>query len=127
MQRERVFTPPNSSPSMSSPVFSVVNVPAVLDDSSPERINPATLSKIGSMTHNRKESGYNLEWESRAEFNTWLSHEQAALGIEIQVSKTQESKARQLYSTCKTLRCAHNRTGGKSHYVKKTTHVRKIN
>jgi hypothetical protein len=112
---------------MSSPVSSsVVNVPAMLDDSGPERIDPATSSKIGSMMHDRKESGYNLEWESRAEFNTWLSHEQAALGIEIRVSKTRESKARQLYSTCETLRCAHNGTGGKSCYVKKTTHVRKI-
>jgi hypothetical protein len=112
---------------MSSPVSSsVVNVPAVPDDPGPERIDPATSSKIGSITHDREESGYNLEWESRAEFNRWLSHEQAALGIEIRVSKTRESKARQLYSTCETLRCARNGTGGKSRYVKKTTRERKI-
>jgi hypothetical protein len=72
---------------MSSPVPSVVNVPTVLDDTGPEHIdpavsdpavsdptmsdddgpdniNPATSSKTGSMTYDRKKNGYNLEWES---------------------------------------------------------------
>jgi hypothetical protein len=134
---------------MSSPVPSVVNVPAVLDDTgpehidpavsdpavsdptmsdddSPDNINPATSSKTGSMTYDRKKNGYNLEWESRADFNTWLTHEQTAIGIEIQVSKTWASKSKQLYSTCETLSCARNRTGGKKNYVKKTTRERKI-
>jgi hypothetical protein len=110
---------------MSSPVSSVVNVPAVPDDAGPEQIDPATSSKIGSMAYDREENGYNLEWESRAEFNDWLTHEQAAIGIEIRVSKTRASKS-QVYSTCETFRCARNGTGGKRHYVKKTTRERKI-
>jgi hypothetical protein len=134
---------------MSSPVPSVVNVPAVLDDTGPEHIDPAvsdpavsdptmsdddgpdnidpaTSSKTGSMTYDRKKNGYNLEWESRADFNTWLTHEQTAIGIEIWVSKTRASKSKRLYSTCETLSCARNGTGGKKNYVKKTTRERKI-
>jgi hypothetical protein len=104
---------------MSSPV-PVVNALAV-----PDVADPATSSKTGSITYDREEGGYNLEWESRADFNDWLSHEQAAIGIEIRVAKTRYSKS-QLYSSCVTLRCARNGTGGKSHYVKKTTRERKI-
>jgi hypothetical protein len=78
------------------------------------------------MTYDREENGYNLEWESRADFKDWLAHEQTAIGIEIRLSKTRHSRAREVYSTCETFRCAHNRTGGKSHYVKKTTRERKI-
>jgi hypothetical protein len=58
---------------MSSPA--AVNVPAVLDDAGPRNINPATSSKIGSMAYDREENSYNLEWESRADFNAWLTHE----------------------------------------------------
>ena len=119
---------PSSPPITSIP--SPSNIPAMLDDAGLEHIDPtinsATSSRIGSMTYNREENGYNLEWESRGDFNNWLTHEQAALGIEIRVSKTRESKANQLYSTCETLRCACNGTGGKSRYVKKTTCERKI-
>jgi len=146
---ERVFTAPSPLPPMSSPVPSVVNVPAAPDDTGPEHIDPtvsdpavsdpavsdddghdnidpATSSKTGSITYDRKKNGYNLEWESRADFNTWLTHEQAAVGIEIRVSKTRASKSKQLYSTCETLRCARNGTGGKKNYVKKTTREKKI-
>ena len=116
------------SPPMSSPIPVSYNAPAAPDHAGPEHIDPATSSKIGSMTYDREENGYNLEWESRADFTQWLTHEQAAIGIEIRVSKTRQSKARQaqLYSTCETFRCARNGTGGKSHYVKKTTRQRKI-
>jgi len=107
-------------------IDTAVSDPAVSHDASPEDINAATSSKIGSMAYDRNENGYNLEWESRAEFNDWLAHEQAAVGIEIRVSKTRQSKSRQLYSTCKTFRCTRNGTGGKSHYVKKTARERKI-
>jgi hypothetical protein len=118
--------PPNPSPEsppMSSPVS---NVPAAPDHAGPERIDPATSSKMGSMTYDREKNGYNLEWESRADFNQWLTHEQAAIGIEIRVSKTRHSRTHELYSMCETLRCARNGTGGKSRYVKKTTRERKI-
>jgi hypothetical protein len=119
---ERIFTAPSPLPPMSSPVPSVVNVPAAPDDTSPEHINPtvsdpavsdpavfdptmsdddghdnidpATSSKTGSITYDRKKNGYHLEWESRADFNTWLMHKQAAIGIEIQVSKTWASKSK---------------------------------
>jgi hypothetical protein len=130
----RVFTVPNPSQPMSSPVSPVSpdpnppvpNVPAAPDHAGLERIDPATVSKMGSMTYDREENGYNLEWESRADFKDWLAHEQAAIGIEIRLSKTRRSRAQELYSTCETFRCARNGTGGKSHYVKKTTRERKI-
>ena len=104
------------------------NAPAALDHAGPEHINPATSFKIGSMTYDQEENSYNLEWESRANFTQWLTHEQAVIGIKIQISKTQQSKVHQaqLYSTCKTFHCVHNGIGGKSCYMKKTTHERKI-
>jgi len=110
------------------PEQSVLPCPAVSDQdhSSAEYINPATASKIGSITYDRQKNGYNLEWESRADFNSWLTHEQGAIGIEIRLSKTWASKKRQLYSTCETFHCARNGTGGKSRYVKKTTRERKL-
>jgi hypothetical protein len=117
--------PPTPSP-MSPAMSSVVDTPAVPDDAGPERINPANSSRIGSITYDREEAGYNLEWESRADFNEWLTHEQTAIGIEIRISKTRESKPHDLYSTCETFRCACNRTGGTSRCVKKTTRERKI-
>jgi hypothetical protein len=107
---------------MLSPMSSVV-IPAVPD---PDCIDPATLSRMGSMTYNWEEGGYNLEWESRADFNKWLTHEQAAIGVEIWVSKTRVSKTCELYSTYETLHCARNGTGGKKNYVKKTARERKI-
>ena len=106
---------------MSSPLLSLVDVPAMPDDAGP--VDPATSTRIGSFHHDR-ENGYNLEWESRADFNNWLKHEQVAHGIEIRVSKTW--KARHLYSMCETFRCARNGTGGKKHYVKKTAREYKI-
>ena len=39
-----------------------------------------------TITYDRQEGGFNLEWESRADF-----HEQAALGIEIWLSKTRHA------------------------------------
>ena len=112
---------------MSSPVpASVVNVPdTVPDDSGPDHIDPATSTKVGSIMYDRQEGGFNLEWESRANFHEWLKHEQAALGIEIQLSKTRHANT-PLYSTCETFSCARNGTGGKSNYVKKTDRERKI-
>jgi len=68
---------------MTSPVPAVVNVPTVPDDAGPDLINPATSSKTGSITYDQEENRYNLEWESRDDFNKWLTHEQATIGIEI--------------------------------------------
>jgi hypothetical protein len=110
------------SPPMLSPMSSVV-IPAVPN---PDHIDPATLSRMGSMTYDLEEGSYNLEWESRANFNKWLTHEQVAIGIEIRVSKTRVSKTCKLYSTYETLCCTHNRTGGKKNYMKKTVRERKI-
>jgi hypothetical protein len=80
------------------PVVTLTPIPAVLDDAGVLQIDPATSIRKGSYIHDRDENGYNLKWESRADFNNWLTHEQAAHGIEIRVSKTR--KALQLYSTC---------------------------
>jgi hypothetical protein len=108
-------------PSMLLPVLSVINVPVMPDDAGP--VDLTTSTKIGSFLHDR-ENRYNLEWESRADFNNWLKHEQATYGIEIRVSKTQ--KARELYSLGETFHCVYNGTGGKKHYVKKTVCEYKI-
>ena len=118
--------PPNPFPPMLLPAPASSNTPTMLNHASPKHL--ATLSKIGSMTYNQEENGYNLEWESQANFNQWLTHEQAAIGIEIQVSKTWQCKVHQvqLYSTCETFHCVQNEMGGKLHYMKKTTYERKI-
>src|SRR5258708_11278086 len=125
----------SSSPPMSSPAPSpaphIADVPAVLDDADPDNvestpIDPAMSSKMGSITYDREVSSYNLEWESRAKFNKWLTYEQAVIGIEIRLSKTRHSKNKSLYLTCETFRCVRNGTGGKSHYMKRTTRERKI-
>ncbi|KAF8484211.1 hypothetical protein F5888DRAFT_1812229 [Russula emetica] len=123
----RVFTlPPQFPPLPMSSPSSVIDIPAVPDDPGPKHINPTTSSRLGSFTYDREEASYNLEWESRADFDKWLTHEQAAIGIEIWVSKTRASKTRELYSTYETLRCARNGTGGKKNYTTKTTRERKI-
>jgi hypothetical protein len=101
------------------------DVPAMPDDASPEHIDPATLSGMGSITYDWKH-GYNLEWESRADFNKWLTHKQAVIGVEIRLSKTRRSKGQQVYSTCETFCCTCNGTGGKTSYMKKTQCERKI-
>ncbi len=118
-------------PTIDMTPVSVVNVPALVpavpDEAGPDDIDPATSSRIGSITYDREEGGYNLEWESRADFNKWLTHEQAAIGIEIRLSKTRQGKGKtELYSKCKTYCCTRNGTGGKSRYVKKTTRDWKI-
>ena len=90
--------------------------------------DPAThLRMVGSITYDREESGYNLEWETRADFDKWLTHEQRAVGIEIRIAKTRISKARQqVYLTCETFRCVRNGCGGVKPYKKKTSWERKI-
>ena len=42
---------------------------------------------MGSITYNRNENGYNLEWESRDDFDRWFTNKQEACGIEVQISK----------------------------------------
>ena len=130
MQGERVGTRlymslPPPFPTMSSPAPSFVNVPAIRDDAGPGQIDPATSTRMGSITYDR-DNGYDIEFESVAEFNHWLSREQAAHGIEIRRHKVERSRTGQLYSTCETYLCARNGTGGKSRYVKKTARERKI-
>ncbi len=114
-----------------SPTPHIANIPAILDDTNLEHIesdtiNPAMSSKMGSITYDREVSGYNLEWESRAKFNKWLTYEQATIGIKIGLSKTRHSKNKSLYLTCETFHCVCNGTGGKSHYMKKITCEQKI-
>jgi hypothetical protein len=122
------YIPP---PMLSSPVPSIADIPTMSDDASPEHadpdaIDPTTLTKMGSITYNREEAGYNLKWESRDNFNKWLTHEQATIGIEIWLSRTYYPKNSALYSKGEIFCCAHNGTGGEKHYVKKTTCERKI-
>ena len=47
----RVFTPP--FPTMSSPAPSVVNISAIRDDAGPEQIDPATSTRMGSITYDQ--------------------------------------------------------------------------
>ena len=126
----RVLTP--STPSL-TPVLtidmtpvSVADVPALPDEAGPDGIDPATSTRIGSITYDREQGGYNLEWETRDDFERWLTHEQQALGIEIRRSKTRNSQARDICLTCETFRCTRNRIGGTKSYEKKTTRERKI-
>src|SRR5713226_2509095 len=114
-----------------SPVPHIANIPTVPDDANLEHIksdtiNPTMSSKMRSITYNQEISSYNLEWESRAEFNKWLTYEQATIGIEIKLSKIRHSKNKSLYLTCETFCCVCNRIGGKSHYIKKTIYEQKI-
>ena len=137
MEREHVQThldasllpqmPTNPLLPMSLPVPSIADIPAlvptVLDDVGPEKDPP----KIGSMTYNWEQNGFNLEWESRDDFSNWLRLEQKEMGIKLQVSKVRKSQAWELcYSSNETFSCTCNETGGKKVYVKKTTCERKI-
>jgi hypothetical protein len=105
---------------MSSPA---PNVPITLVDAG---ARPDPTPKVGSITYDRQENGYNLEWETRDDFQRWLSREQQALGIEIRLAKTRLSKVWQVYLTCETFRCARNKLGGTKSHVKTTTRERKI-
>ena len=73
----RVFAP--IPPPLVSCPTPVVNIDAAPDSAIP-------LQLVGSITYDREEGSYNLEWESRADFQSWLTHEQKALGIEIQIA-----------------------------------------
>lgn len=105
---------------------SVVSIPTVSDNAGSDRIDPATSLRMGSITYDREKNGYNLEWESRADFERWLKHEQDAIGVEIRLAKTRGSTTRDLYLSCETFRCARNGTGGLKAYEKKTARERKI-
>ena len=111
-----------------SPVPSIANIPAIPDDTGPDpdTIDPAVSSRMGSMTYDWEENNYNLEWESRDNFIRWLTHKQAAIGIEIRLSRTCHSKNNSLYSICETYCYAHNGTSGKKDYMKKIMRERKI-
>ena len=109
---------------MTSIVPSIANiptlVPTILDDAGPEEDPP----KIGSMTYDQEQNGFNLEWESRDDFSNWLRLEQKEMGIELRISKVWKSQAH--YLSKEIFSCTHNGTGGKKVYVKKTTCERKI-
>ena len=110
--------PGMTSPSPVASVPLLVDAEAIIDPDIDSVINPATSIQMGSITYDQNENGYNLEWESRDDFDRWLTNEQEAHGIEIQISKVQGGK--QLYLSSKTFRCMCNRTGGVKHYKKKT-------
>jgi hypothetical protein len=60
---------------------------AVRDDPAPDQsqlgltrvipIDPATSRLLGSITYDR-EHGFNLEWDSKEAFKSWLDNEQTA-------------------------------------------------
>ena len=110
---------------MTSPVASVTNVPLPVDTGAINlTIDPATSLQMGSITYDQNKNCYDLEWESRDDFDRWLTNEQDTHGIEIRISKVQCGK--QLYLSSETFRCTCNKTGGVKHYEKKTTWERKI-
>jgi hypothetical protein len=76
--------------------------------------------------YDREMNGYNLEWETRGDFESWLTHEQQAVGIEIFRSKTQLSSACKVYLTCETFHCLRNKIGRTKPRVKKLAWERKI-
>ena len=114
---------------MASSVASVTNVSLLVDTGAINpiinpAIDPATSLRMGSITYDQNENCYNLEWESRDDFDRWLTNEQDAHGIEIRISKVQCGK--QLYLSSETFHCTCNKTGGVKHYEKKTVWERKI-
>ena len=76
--------------------------------------------------YNQEKGGYNLEWESRDDFDKWLTHEQAAIGIKIRLSKTCYSKNNKLYLKGEIFCYTCNGTGGKKYHIKMTARERKI-
>ena len=114
----------------------ITNAPIVRDDPAPDQsqfgltrvlpvnpIDPATSRLLGSITYDREHS-FNLEWDSKEAFKTWLDNEQTAQSIELRPSKIERGSA--LYATNQIFRCARNGTGGVKIYQKKTTRERKI-
>ena len=109
---------------MTSPVASVTNVPLLIDTEAINltinpTINSATSLRIGSITYNQNENCYDLKWESRDDFDRWLTNEQDTHGVKIRISKVQRGK--QLYLSSETFHCTRNKTRGVKHYEKKTT------
>jgi hypothetical protein len=75
--------PPVSFPLMSSFAANVSTMP---DDA--KCIDSTISSRMGSIMYDWEENCYNLEWESRHNFNKWLTYEQAMIEIKIRLSKT---------------------------------------
>ena len=114
---------------MTSSVVSVTNVSLPVDARAinpiiDSAIDPTTSLQMGSITYDQNENCYNLKWESRDDFDRWLTNEQDAHGIEIHISKVQCGK--QLYLSSETFCCICNKTWGVKHYEKKTAWERKI-
>ena len=114
---------------MASSVASVTNVSLPADTRAinpiiDPAIDPTTSLRMGSITYDWNKNCYNLEWESRDDFDRWLTNEQDTHGIEICISKVQHGK--QLYLSSETFHCTHNKTEGVKHYEKKTAWERKI-
>ena len=114
---------------MTSPVASLTNVPLLIDAGAINltinpTINPATSLRMGSITYDQNENCYDLKWESRDDFDRWLTYEQNTHGIKIRISKVQRGK--QLYLSSETFHCTRNKIKGVKHYEKKTTRERKI-
>ena len=118
--------PSSLSPLSMSLPLPVVNVPTMPDDASADPIDSATSFKIGDIMYDWEKDGYKLEWEIRADFKRWLTHKQQAVGIDIQRSKTCLSNVQQIYVTCETFCCAHNRLKEAKSYKKKMAGKRKI-
>ena len=66
-----------------SPVPLPVDARAIIDLAIDSVIDPATSIQMGSITYDWNENGYNLEWESKDDFDRWFTNEQEARRIEI--------------------------------------------
>ena len=81
------ITAPHPRMTFPSPVPLLVDAGAIINPAIDSVIDPATSIRMGSITYGWNENGYNLERESRDDFDRWFTNEQEARGIEIQISK----------------------------------------
>ena len=67
-----------TSPSSVASVPLLVDTGAIIDPDIDSVIDPTTSIQMGSITYDWNENSYNLEWESRDDFDRWLTNEQEA-------------------------------------------------
>ena len=87
--------------------------------------DPATSTRVGSISHDRVKKGFNLEWEDLDDFNAWCKAEQLDNSIEF-ISHHTTRLAGPIWRKCHVYSCACGRTKGKVPYQPKSGTNRKI-
>jgi hypothetical protein len=87
--------------------------------------DPATSTRVGSISHDRVKKGFNLEWEDLDDFNAWCKAEQLDNSIEF-ISHHTTRSAGPIWRERRVYSCARGRTKGKDPYQPKSGTNRKI-